>query len=153
MKTGLLLVDIQNDYFPGGRMELVGINEASAKAKDLLSLFRENQWPTFHIQHISIGKGATFFLPDTSGVEIHESIKPLPEDVVIQKHYPNSFRETDLYEQLSAKKDHSNFIFLNSTSKLFSRVFASILKGQGIPSCRRKSEYLTTILFSLCSTT
>lgn len=102
MKTGLLLVDIQKDYFPGGRMELVGINQASSKAKDLLSFFRENKWPTFHIQHISIGKGATFFLPDTSGIEIHESIKPLAEDRIIQKHYPNSFRETDLYDHLSA---------------------------------------------------
>ena len=53
MKTGLILVDIQNDYFPGGAMELVGIRQAATKAKELLSLFRENRWPTFHIQHIS----------------------------------------------------------------------------------------------------
>ena len=36
MKTGLILVDIQNDYFPGGAMELVGIREAVTKAKELL---------------------------------------------------------------------------------------------------------------------
>jgi len=100
MKTGLLLVDLQNDYFPGGRMELVGIREASAKAKDLLAFFREKHWPTFHIQHISTQKGATFFLPNTDGVEIHESIRPFLQDRVIQKHYPNSFRETDLTENL-----------------------------------------------------
>jgi nicotinamidase-related amidase len=35
MKTGLILVDIQNDYFPGGSMELVGIREAVTKAKEL----------------------------------------------------------------------------------------------------------------------
>jgi nicotinamidase-related amidase len=32
MKTGLILVDIQNDYFEAGRMELVGMEAASAKA-------------------------------------------------------------------------------------------------------------------------
>jgi nicotinamidase-related amidase len=101
MKTALILVDIQRDYFPNGRMELVGIEAASAKAADVLSFFRENTWPTFHIQHVSTGKGAAFFLPDTRGVEIHESITPLPGDIVIQKHYPNSFRETDLYERLT----------------------------------------------------
>lgn len=101
MKTALIVVDIQNDYFPGGHMELVGIDEASTKAKDLLSFFRENQWPTFHIQHIAIRKGATFFLPDTKGVEIHESVKPLPKDLVIQKHFPNAFRETALLEELT----------------------------------------------------
>ena len=102
MKTALILVDLQNDYFPGGSMELEGMNAAGAKAAQLLGFFRKNKWPTFHIQHVSIQKGATFFLPDTEGVEIHESIKPLPDDVVVQKHYPNSFRDTDLYEHLSA---------------------------------------------------
>ncbi|MFH1350156.1 MAG: cysteine hydrolase family protein [Pseudomonadota bacterium] len=101
MKTGLLLVDIQNDYFSGGRMELVGMNEASLKTKDLLLLFREKQWPTFHVQHISAGGRSTFFLPNTPGVEIRDSVKPLPEDVVVQKHYPNSFRETSLLDKLN----------------------------------------------------
>ena len=45
MKTGLILVDIQNDYFPGGRMELVGISEAGQKAAELLSVFREKNRP------------------------------------------------------------------------------------------------------------
>jgi nicotinamidase-related amidase len=100
MKTALLLIDIQNDYFPGGKMELVGIEEGSTKAKELLDLFRKNNLPTFHIQHLAPGKKASFFLPDTEGAEIHESIKPLPTDMVIQKHFPNSFRDTELLERL-----------------------------------------------------
>ena len=101
MKTALLLVDIQNDYFAGGRMELVDMDAASVTAGKLLAFFREQQWPTFHIQHVAIRGGATFFLPDTKGVAIHENVKPRPEDTVIQKHYPNSFRETPLLDQLN----------------------------------------------------
>ncbi len=100
MISGLILVDIQNDYFPGGNMELAGMNEASLNAKDLLSLFRKNQWPTFHIQHIAEHEGATFFLPNTEGSELHRSIKPLPEETIIQKKFPNSFRETTLLKEL-----------------------------------------------------
>ena len=100
MTTGLILVDIQNDYFPGGKMELTGISDAGLKAGALLSVFRENNWPTFHIQHLSVQPGATFFLPDTAGAKIHDCIKPLAEELVIQKHYPNSFRETSLLEEL-----------------------------------------------------
>jgi nicotinamidase-related amidase len=100
MKTGLILVDIQNDYFAGGRMELEGISEAGQKAAELLSVFRENNWRTFHIQHLAARKGATFFLPDTEGAEIHDCIKPLSDETVIQKFYPNSFRETALLEEL-----------------------------------------------------
>ena len=33
MKTGLIVVDIQNDYFPGGAVELPGMDEAAKKAK------------------------------------------------------------------------------------------------------------------------
>ncbi len=102
MKTGLVLVDIQNDYFPGGRMELEGIEAAAAKAADLLILFRNKGWPVFFVQHIATGQNASFFLPDTTGVEFHASLKPAPGEILIRKHYPNSFRETTLQSELDS---------------------------------------------------
>jgi len=96
MKTALLLIDIQNDYFPGGRMELDGSPEASLRAKDLLTLFRGRNLPIFHIQHISNRNGASFFLPDTVGVEFHANVSPLPGETIIRKNFPNSFRNTAL---------------------------------------------------------
>ena len=95
-------MDIQNDYFPGGKMELVDMDTAAANAGNLLDLFRANTWPTFHIQHVSNYKGATFFLPDTQGMELHKRIVPLPEETIIQKHFPNSFRDTVLLDALKA---------------------------------------------------
>ncbi len=50
MKKGLVLVDIQNDYFPGGRMALAGMGAAGSNSRALLELFRENQWPPVHLQ-------------------------------------------------------------------------------------------------------
>jgi nicotinamidase-related amidase len=100
MKTALILIDIQNDYFPGGRMELEGPVEAAAQAHILLDFFRQQNWPTVHIQHISTRAGATFFLPDTDGASIHPSIAPLEGETVIVKHFPNSFRETTLLEHI-----------------------------------------------------
>ena len=100
MSTALILVDIQNDYFPGGSMELVGINQACARAKELLAFFRERRWPVFHVQHIASSEKSTFFRPGTDGAKIRDDVRPLPEEVVIQKHRPNSFRETTLLEAL-----------------------------------------------------
>ena len=100
MKTALVLIDIQNDYFPGGRMELEGSPEAAAQAGRLLEFFRRQGWPTVHVRHLSTRPGATFFLPETDGAEIHASIAPLPGETVIEKHFPNSFRETTLLEHL-----------------------------------------------------
>jgi len=102
MKTALLPIDIQNDYFPGGKMELDGSVQAGAAASRLLVTFRKQGWPVLHVQHISIQPNATFFLPNTTGVEIHNSVNPLPGEPVITKHYPNSFRDTVLLEQLRA---------------------------------------------------
>lgn len=100
MTQALLLVDIQNDYFPGGAMELVGSPEAALQAATLLQAFRRTGRPAVHIQHVATRPGATFFLPGTSGVEIHPSVAPLPGEAVFQKHFPNSFRETPLLEHL-----------------------------------------------------
>lgn len=104
MKTALILIDIQNDYFPKGKMELEGSVEASLQAQQMLTCFREQQLPVVHIQHISIRPGATFFLPETEGVKIHSYVQPLADELVIQKHYPNSFRETCLLEYLQQKQ-------------------------------------------------
>jgi nicotinamidase-related amidase len=100
MKQGLILVDIQNDYFPGGSFELVGMEQAARNALQLLQVFREKQAPIFHIQHISKHPGATFFLPETKGAEIHETVVPMSDEALIVKHYPNSFRETSLLKDL-----------------------------------------------------
>ncbi len=100
MKTGLLLVDIQNDYFPGGKMELAEIDQAAANAALLLSHFRSNRQPTFHIQHTWEDESAPFFVAGTSGAKLHRSIAPGPNETVIVKHFPNSFRETRLLEEL-----------------------------------------------------
>jgi nicotinamidase-related amidase len=104
MKIALLLVDIQNDYFPGGKMELAGMAAAAARAQVLLAEFRRRQWPTYHIQHVSRRPGAPFFLPGSPGVEFHASIAPLPGELIIEKNFPNSFRDTGLKERLEGTR-------------------------------------------------
>jgi nicotinamidase-related amidase len=100
MKRALIIVDIQNDYFPGGKLELVGIEEAAKNAGYALELFRAKKLPIFHIRHLSNREGATFFIPETKGAEIHESVSPKNGEYLIQKNFPNSFRDTSLKDQL-----------------------------------------------------
>ncbi|MGE6353331.1 cysteine hydrolase family protein [Flavobacterium sp. NPDC079362] len=109
-KTALIIIDIQNDYFPGGTMELVDAEKAALKAKELLSYFRANKMPVIHIQHIALQEGATFFLPDTKGAEINKIVSPLADEKVITKNYPNSFRDTKLLEYLQENKI-TNLVF------------------------------------------
>jgi nicotinamidase-related amidase len=100
MTTSLLLIDLQNDYFPGGKMELEGSSAAVNQAGKLLAEFRRRQWPVLHIQHVSTRPGATFFLPDTDGIRFHAAVQPEPGETIVIKHYPNSFRDTPLLDHL-----------------------------------------------------
>ncbi|MBP1665079.1 MAG: isochorismatase hydrolase [Bacteroidetes bacterium] len=103
MNTALIIIDIQNDYFEGGTAQLVNPDKASVNAKLLLEQFRNRKLPVVHIQHIANRPDATFFIPDTKGAEIHINVKPIGTEQIIVKHYPNSFRETNLLEYLKSK--------------------------------------------------
>jgi nicotinamidase-related amidase len=100
MTMALVVVDIQNDYFPEGKLPLAGPIEASQQAARLLDRFRQTQRPVVHIQHLAVRPGATFFLPGTPGADFHPNVQPLPGEPIVQKNFPNSFRETPLLEVL-----------------------------------------------------
>jgi len=100
MSDCLILVDLQNDYFAGGTMELADADRAAANAQRLLAEFRKNKLPVVHIQHIAARPDATFFLPQTRGAEIHAMVAPNEGETVVVKNYPNSFRDTALLDIL-----------------------------------------------------
>lgn len=91
-KAALLIIDIQNFYFEGGRVPLVGSIEASLKAKRVLEAFRAEKRPVIHIRHTPAKDSAT---ADPS-YAIHSNVAPRPVETVIAKHFANAFRETDL---------------------------------------------------------
>jgi nicotinamidase-related amidase len=100
MKTALLVIDIQKDYFPGGKFPLVNPEDAAKNAYMLLQCFREHSGHHVHIQHISLKPDATFFIKGDSGSDIHDSVAHFEGEPIVYKHYPNSFRETNLLEML-----------------------------------------------------
>lgn len=103
MKRGLIIVDIQNDYFKGGKHELVDPEQAAAQTVKVLNLFRNKGWPIFHVKHLNARPGATFFIPNTEGSEIYKGINLLTGEDIIIKERPDSFLGTDLKEKLEEK--------------------------------------------------
>jgi len=100
MKTALLVIDIQNDYFPGGKYPLVDPEAAAKKAYELLQCFREHKGHHVHIQHIEIDPDAAFFVKGTSGSDIHDTVAHFDGEPIVYKHEPNSFLNTSLHELL-----------------------------------------------------
>ena len=102
MKTALLVIDIQKDYFPGGKYPLVKPLEAAQKAYMLLQCFRESGSPHVHIQHISLEPDAAFFFSGERGTDIHDSVEHFEGEPIVYKHEPNAFLNTNLLELLKS---------------------------------------------------
>jgi len=102
-QRALIIVDLQNDYFPGGDFPLDGIDAATANAAKVLDAARRNGDAVIHVQHHSLAPEATFFVPGTHGVEIHAAVRPAEGEPVVVKNFPNSFRATTLKELLDQK--------------------------------------------------
>ncbi|MEN8229726.1 MAG: cysteine hydrolase family protein [Bacteroidota bacterium] len=90
-KTALLLIDIQDFYFPGGRLQLDNPEVAGLNAGLLLDQFRKSELPVYHVRHN--------FEP---GGNIHHYVKPMEGETVISKDQVNAFIDTDLMDHLQA---------------------------------------------------
>lgn len=97
-KRAILVVDIQNEYFPGGNLPLVGIEKAAANAAKVVAAARQQGDLVVNIRHEV--PGAPIFVPGSKGVEIHSSVAPADGEPVIVKNFANSFRNTDLKDVL-----------------------------------------------------
>ncbi|WP_449219833.1 cysteine hydrolase family protein [Tistrella mobilis] len=95
-KRALVVIDVQNDYFPGGSWPLVGIEAAAANVARLIAAFRAAGEPVVHVRHEFTREGAPFFVAGSDGARIHESVTPAEGEPVVLKHFPNAFRETGL---------------------------------------------------------
>ncbi len=103
MKNALLIIDLQNDYWPDGRFPLDRIEAAGANAARLLADFRAKGLPVIHVRHVNPKPDAPFFAKDTPGAEINPAVAPKDGEPVVVKNFPNAFRETGLKAMLDAE--------------------------------------------------
>ena len=103
MKQALLIIDVQNDYFSGGKMPLYQPEHALAKINQLEKQFLNENQPIIYIQHIKHTENADFFEHETFGAMLHENLKINEQSIIIEKHFPNSFLETQLLEFLQKR--------------------------------------------------
>ena len=99
--TALLIIDVQIGSFLEAELIYKG-NELLKNIQFLISKARIEQASIFFTKHN--GKTGTLTKKGNPGWEIHPSIPPLKEDVIIEKDYPDSFQQTDLQQQLVTRK-------------------------------------------------
>ncbi|ONF97136.1 cysteine hydrolase family protein [Sphingomonas jeddahensis] len=99
-KRAIVVVDLQNDYWPSGKFPLVGIDAAAANAAKVVEAARASGDEVIHVRHEFTDPAMPFFNPGTEGSEIHPVVQPVGEETVILKNYPNSFKDTGLKQHL-----------------------------------------------------
>ncbi len=95
-----LVVDLQKDYFPGGKLPLVGIEAAAAQAARVIEAARAAGDLVVHIRHEFPSAQAPFFAAGSPGAEIHPTVLNRADEPVVQKQVANAFRDTALKELL-----------------------------------------------------
>ena len=90
-KSALVLIDIQDFYFPGGKSALVNPESAARNAAILLSHYRKLGLPVIHIAHNS-----------EPGGKINDLVKPVSSEKIIRKNEVNSFLNTNLKHTLDS---------------------------------------------------
>jgi nicotinamidase-related amidase len=99
-KRALVLIDIQNDYFPGGKWTLSGIEPAADNAAKVLAAARAAGDLVVHVRHEFTTPDAPFFAPGSDGARTHPKVLAGAGEPVVLKHHVNAFRETTLKSTL-----------------------------------------------------
>ncbi|MFJ2323088.1 MULTISPECIES: cysteine hydrolase family protein [unclassified Pseudomonas] len=102
-QQALIVVDIQNDYFPQGKWPLVGADAAADNAARLIAAFRDAGDSVIHIRHEFTSADAPFFTPGSDGAKLHRKVLNRADEPVVLKHFVNAFRETELQSILDEK--------------------------------------------------
>ncbi|MGV3000697.1 cysteine hydrolase family protein [Vibrio sp.] len=102
-KIALLIIDVQNDYFSGGKFPLWNTDKTLINIKEIIVKANRKHVPVFLIQHLSSApKGmAPFFEKGSEGANIHPEIVAIcPNAEIIYKQHADSFYQTHLEESL-----------------------------------------------------
>ena len=102
-KRAIIVVDLQNEYLATGKLPLVGIDAATANAVRVIADARAKGVPVLHVRHESTSSDAPIFVPGSDGVRIMAAVASIGDEPVIVKNHVNSFRDTDLKQQLEAR--------------------------------------------------
>jgi nicotinamidase-related amidase len=102
-RPALIVIDLQNDYFPGGAFPLAGTDAALAAVLRAIAQAHQSQMPIVLVQHLADpARGiAPFFNEGTDGAALHPAVRAAAADApVIVKRFADSFERTVLHETL-----------------------------------------------------
>jgi len=144
-KRALIVIDLQNDYFPDGKFPLWNTEATLSNIELAIAKARSLGWTTVLVQHIANSKMgiSPFFNEGSSGAEIHPRIlAAAPEAIVVTKEFADSFHHTNLEEVLSSHGVEEIFVCGMMTQNCVTHTAIS----------KAAEKYKVSILVDCCTT-
>lgn len=104
MNKALVVIDLQNDYFPGGKYPLWNGEETLQNVLAAIGRAQESGIPVVLVQHVADDSNgpAPFFNASSAGVRLHPALlAAAPGAPVVVKQFADSFHRTTLAETLA----------------------------------------------------
>lgn len=95
-KRALVIIDIQNEYFPGGAFPLSGPEAAAQEARCALEAARQAGLVVIHVRHENADDASPRFRAGSEGAAIHRLVSPLEGEAIVTKRRVDSFAGTGL---------------------------------------------------------
>ncbi|MFT5731055.1 MAG: nicotinamidase-related amidase [Desulforhopalus sp.] len=145
MKKALLIIDLQNDYFPEGKFPLWNTENILQNIEKAIVKAKDNDIEIIHIQHIAdpaMGI-APFFNENSDGAKIHTKIlSAAPDAPVVIKRFADSFHETTLESTLQDRNATELFVCGMMTQNCVTHTAIS----------KAAEKYSVSILSDCCTT-
>jgi len=141
----LLVIDLQNDYFPEGKFPLWNTEQTLTNIKSAIEKANQQNIPVIHIQHIAdpaMGL-SPFFNEGTEGAAIHADVMALaPKADVVVKTFADAFEKTNLEEVLQKHKAEELLVCGMMTQNCVTHTAIS----------KAAEKYKVSILMDCCTT-
>ena len=106
-QKALLIIDLQNDYFPQGAYPLYNTAQTLSNIEIAIDKANKQNIPIILIQHVADASNgiAPFFNKGSVGVKIHSTITNAAINAdIVEKNYADSFEQTNLQQVLHKHK-------------------------------------------------
>lgn len=141
----LVIIDLQNDYFPGGKYPLWNTENTIENILKAIAQAQAKNTPIILVQHIANKEMgiAPFFNEDTVGADLHPKIlEAAPEAEIVVKEFADSFEKTNLEEVLQNKQIGELLICGMMTQNCVTHTAIS----------KVAEKYKVSVLFDCCTT-
>jgi nicotinamidase-related amidase len=101
VSKALIVIDIQNDYFPDGNYPLWNTEVVLERTELAIEAAKAKNIPIVLVQHVAASPTSPFLRAQTQGVEIHPRIRSAaPDAPVVVKTFADSFEKTEFQTTL-----------------------------------------------------